>query len=938
MNKLTAIRIKYDDGTYSDEIPISTLAEYILWDDSHNLVDILGNIDMSKGTVQAQLNEKIDDEALAQYLRDEISTDVTNWLNTYVTPVGSAVIVDSSLTTEGAAADAKKTGDELSELNERLEQISEVVDTETKDIYEYTPVEFNLGEGSWTNHGVVFTQNNDGTISAVGTNTHTTGIIFGIRSSSAELTIPLTAGEKYRLTGCPTGGAASDGYSLTIRYASGGGALFRDIGEGAVFDVPETTTYKIHITVAQGLTINKVFEPKLEKMTVISHETVDVLTAKDTVARNGKIDKQQGVENAGKALIVGSDGMVVPSDTITGAVRYNTAQTLTDENKFQARENIGANAIYISNNTRTIYVGNDDENIQNYYWGNGGLVDVTPNPLESLRNTYYAISDLIPVNAGDIVNLYDFGLFTIKKTSLSDQYSSAIIGMYDGNGNDSPGRVNLSSEYVTEYDLEPIEEPTTDISGFGKLQYVSITIPDGCTQIGLFYVREYHGRYEYISNSNPKYEIMRSQSTVTIHPSVVNEFKSIASDVYDEKQKPSEYHNKFIEEIQDEFLNIGWAYNRTEDVVFNTSLNRIGTGVLYIVDYDLHLSANSGYELSVMKVTSTEAPVAKTDLISIEGWVSDVYIKKGTAFYFQIRKTNNSNIDPSEHSAALTSDISNIKLTNVFDLCLFAGQSNMAGRGITNQQWPDSAPVILPNAGLEYKAISAPLYMDTIIEPFGVKENNSNGIDDGNLKTGSMVTAFVNAYYSNNGNIPVLAVSASKGGSGINEWQPNTPYLNDAISRLNSAKNFAVSRGYTIRHIFLVWCQGEHEGDTSTITDDEAYITSFETMFTALKAVGVEKCFLCRIGEYNGTGTDYSRVIEKQTELAKENKDIVMVTTTLASFKSRGLMKDLFHFYQTGYNEMGEYAGINAAYYVTTGKEPTMYDPKYNNLYYSKTN
>ena len=131
MNKLTAIRIKYDDGTYSDEIPVSTLAEYILWDDSHNLVDILGNIDMSKGTVQAQLNDKIDDNELDQYLNDEISTDVTNWLNTHVTPVGSAVIVDSSLTIEGAAADAAATGaalaanyteltEEVSELNERL--------------------------------------------------------------------------------------------------------------------------------------------------------------------------------------------------------------------------------------------------------------------------------------------------------------------------------------------------------------------------------------------------------------------------------------------------------------------------------------------------------------------------------------------------------------------------------------------------------------------------------------------------------------------------------------------------------------------------------------------------------------------------------------------------------------------------------------------------
>jgi hypothetical protein len=222
--------------------------------------------------------------------------------------------VDATLATTGAAADAKKVGDEINDLKADLTEISEVHGSKTVDVYEYTPVELNLGVGSWTNNGVVFTQNNDGTISAVGTNTHTGGIIFGIRSSSAELTIPLTAGEKYRLTGCPAGGAVSGGYSVTIRLASGGGPLARDIGEGVIIDITETTTYKIHIAVAQGLTINKVFTPKLEKMTVVGQETVDALTAKDDVART----------------------------EIGNAVMFTPAQTKTDEEKYQASINGGS--------------------------------------------------------------------------------------------------------------------------------------------------------------------------------------------------------------------------------------------------------------------------------------------------------------------------------------------------------------------------------------------------------------------------------------------------------------------------------------------------------------------------------------------------------------------------------------------------------------------
>lgn len=103
MDKLTAIKIKYDDNTYSDEIPVSALAENVEWDNTHTLVDILGSIDVTvTGTIQDQIsqlfNEKISITQLNNYVASQLNTDVTNWLNNNVNPVGSAVIVDSSLT------------------------------------------------------------------------------------------------------------------------------------------------------------------------------------------------------------------------------------------------------------------------------------------------------------------------------------------------------------------------------------------------------------------------------------------------------------------------------------------------------------------------------------------------------------------------------------------------------------------------------------------------------------------------------------------------------------------------------------------------------------------------------------------------------------------------------------------------------------------------
>lgn len=97
------------------------------------------------------------------------------------------------------------------------------------------------------------------------------------------------------------------------------------------------------------------------------------------------------------------------------------------------------------------------------------------------------------------------------------------------------------------------------------------------------------------------------------------------------------------------------------------------------------------------------------------------------------------------------------------DLFMFMGQSNMAGRGIVTPEHPEPAPEPLPNAGYEYRAVSDPGKLVPISEPFGRAENRRGGIDDGDMKTGSMVTAFVNAYYTRTG-VPVVGVSASKGG------------------------------------------------------------------------------------------------------------------------------------------------------------------------------
>lgn len=271
------------------------------------------------------------------------------------------------------------------------------------------------------------------------------------------------------------------------------------------------------------------------------------------------------------------------------------------------------------------------------------------------------------------------------------------------------------------------------------------------------------------------------------------------------------------------------------------------------------------------------------------------------------------------------------------DLMIFMGQSNMAGRGVTSAEWPETAPALDTGAGFEFRAISDPTKLYPIAEPFGVAENKDGAIDDGNAKTGSMVTAFANAYYAMTG-VPIVAVSASEGSTQIRSWAADSVRLSDAKQRFTDAVTYLTANQYVIRHKYVVWCQGETDGSRHTTVAN--YTTYFNEMLAGMKSVGCEKLFMCRIGEYNGSDTtvDYGYIIDLQTEMAQQNPDIVMVTTVLAGDKARGLMKDDYHYYQAAYNEMGTYSGINAAVYVNTGKEPTMYDPKSDDLYYTHKN
>lgn len=267
---------------------------------------------------------------------------------------------------------------------------------------------------------------------------------------------------------------------------------------------------------------------------------------------------------------------------------------------------------------------------------------------------------------------------------------------------------------------------------------------------------------------------------------------------------------------------------------------------------------------------------------------------------------------------------------NEVDLILFMGQSNMAGRGTASQ-----APAVPLGNAFEFRAISDPTKLYPLNEPFGVNENNPNGISENN-KTGSLVSSFAIEYY-NLTNRSLVGVSASRGGSEIEEWSPESSYLNDAIARYNLAKNWLTTNGYTIKNQIMLWCQGET--DVSRGTTLAEYETRLKNTIEEMISEGIEKCYLVRIGNrLDSYENETKAMIEFQTNFCKTYSHATLVSTKFSEMTPDNL--DMMHsggihFRQAGYNLAGKEAGINTAYHVLRQKEPTLYDGETDSLYYS---
>ena len=237
------------------------------------------------------------------------------------------------------------------------------------------------------------------------------------------------------------------------------------------------------------------------------------------------------------------------------------------------------------------------------------------------------------------------------------------------------------------------------------------------------------------------------------------------------------------------------------------------------------------------------------------------------------------------------------------DLVIFAGQSNMSGRGGNAK----AAPGVAADTGYEFRIGTCPTGLYPVTEPFGIY---SNGYlcDPPALRSGSLVSAFMNSYYRGCG-VPAMGFSAARGGSSIGYWQ-SAPVQAELVSKYDTICAWCSANHVFIRRKYVVWLQGETDGVANI--SKEAYRAGLVNVFSSLFAKGLEQVFIIPIGQYVGLPGTYDKVRAADMELCASDARFTLGSDALGQLPPT-YIPDGCHYNQSALNMAGSQCGSVAA-------------------------
>lgn len=190
--------------------------------------------------VAGQIDDVVEEQlpgVVTEQLPEEIGSQVTDWLTTNVDPVGSAVIVDNTLTISGAAADAKVTGDNITNLKmPYAKQYMEV----TRDATGTYTITYPIYKG----RTYTYTNNTSGSVNLN---------LVDSGGTSHQITPSLSSGNTKTFT-------ADDNYPKFKTYMSQGGTTVLQSVDNGIF----TSLNEINATATQAKNATDAIIPDLE--------------------------------------------------------------------------------------------------------------------------------------------------------------------------------------------------------------------------------------------------------------------------------------------------------------------------------------------------------------------------------------------------------------------------------------------------------------------------------------------------------------------------------------------------------------------------------------------------------------------------------------------------------------------------------------------------
>lgn len=238
------------------------------------------------------------------------------------------------------------------------------------------------------------------------------------------------------------------------------------------------------------------------------------------------------------------------------------------------------------------------------------------------------------------------------------------------------------------------------------------------------------------------------------------------------------------------------------------------------------------------------------------------------------------------------------------DLVIFAGQSNMSGGGGNAK----AAPAVAHGCGYEYRNGQSAPGLYEVEEPFGTTANGYICDPEG-LRQGTLVSAFMNKYYNATG-VPVVGVSASRGGTGIYTFWNSEAVRQELVNKYLDAIAYCNSNHIYVRNRYVVWLQGET--DAIALMSGTTYQAGLDELFAPLFLRNLDQVFIVTIGNFGGLPGAYDEIVNAQINKCKVDARFTLGTTVLHDLPDTYTV-DGVHYNQTALNMAGEETAAVAA-------------------------